>query len=68
MKFDNRKVQTFTISLYPEDIAKLHEVDVYYIGNNGEQLSRSRLIAYCISVCHEAFKLLEEYKNEVKER
>ena len=67
MKYDNRKVQTFTICLQPEDIKKLQEVDIYYMGNNGEQLSRSRLIAYCISVCHEAFKLLEGYKNEIKE-
>lgn len=67
MKYDNRKVQTFTICLQPEDIEKLKEVDIYYLGNTGEQVSRSRLIAYCISVCHEAFRLLEEYKNEIKE-
>lgn len=67
MKFDNRRVQSFSICLQPEDLQKLDEIDAYYMGNYGAQLSRSKLIGYCINVCHEAFKLLEKYKNEIKE-
>ena len=67
MKFDNRRVQSFSICLQPEELKKLDEIYAYYVGTCGEQLSRSKLIAYCINVCHEAFKLLEEYKNEIKE-